>query len=212
MVIDLLKQQWKTMLENRNIAPDYREQAFSDIVKSYTARGRHYHNLEHLQELFRHSDRYQFQLKDKDVVAAAIFFHDVIYNPARRDNEVKSAEFAARNLPMLGFMPEEIQMVYEFIVATQQHELPDHPHPDLPWFLDFDLAILGADWETYLNYTKNIRLEYRIYPDLLYKPGRRKAMEQFLMRPKIYFTEKFQDMFETMARRNISMEINMLIT
>jgi predicted metal-dependent HD superfamily phosphohydrolase len=41
--------------------------------------------------------------------------------------------------------------------------------------LDADLSILGKDLDTYLAYTKMIRKEYSIYPDFLYKPGRKKG-------------------------------------
>lgn len=207
MIVDLLRQQWTAMLENRAPAQGVGEAVFSEIVKAYAARSRHYHNLQHLADLFRQFETYRTRLKNKDLVAASIFFHDVVYRPTRRGNEAKSAEYAAKRLPQLGFQPEETQLVSDFIRATHRHELPGSPHPDLPWFLDFDLAILGAPWETYLDYTRKIRREYQIYPDLLYVPGRRQAMEQFLLRLKIYFTQAFQDMFEASARANIRQEI-----
>lgn len=203
----LLCHQWQQMLQSRIYEPEKSEAIFTALVRAYSKRRRHYHNPGHLADMFRHFDRRRQQLKNPDLVAAAIFFHDVVYNPARRDNELKSAEQAAKDLPDLGFTPEEIHIVFDFILATQKHELTEDAHPDLAWLLDFDLAILGSDWETYLQYTQKIRREYRLYPDVLYKPGRRKVLEHFLERANIFQTAELREAYEWQARSNIGREI-----
>ena len=204
----LLRQQWQQMLQSRSIDPDKNDQLFANLIRAYNKRSRNYHNPEHLADMFRHFERHWPHLSNPDLVAAAIFFHDVIYNPARRDNEVKSAEYAAKKLPILGFSPEETRIVCDYILATQKHELPENARPDLAWLLDFDLAILGSDWKTYQEYTQKIRREYQVYPDILYKPGRRKAMEHFLRRATIFHTATFRELFEIQARSNIKREID----
>lgn len=203
----LLRQQWQQMLLSRSYDLDMSERIFETVLLAYGKRGRHYHNPDHLAEMFRHFDRRRQQLKNPDLVAAAIFFHDVVYNPARSDNEVKSAEYADKNLPVLGFSPEETRIVCDFILATQGHELSQNAHPDLAWLLDFDLAILGSDWEIYQDYTQKIRREYRVYPDFLYKPGRRKVLEHLLNRGNIFQTVVFRKLFEIQARSNLEKEI-----
>ncbi len=50
---------------------------------------------------------------------------------------------------------------------------------DINYLLDADLSVLGKDRETYLVYTQMIRKEYSIYPDFLYKPGRKKFLNIF---------------------------------
>lgn len=202
-----LRIHWEQMTKGRAHDPARGEQVFESLLRAYQQRNRHYHNAEHLAAMFGLFDQYRQHLERPDLVAAAIFFHDVVYNPARHDNEAKSAAYAAKHLPALGFTPEECATAGQMILATQKHELPAGAHPDLPWLLDFDLAILGAGWETYLDYTRKIRREYRIYPDMLYKPGRRKAMEHFLQRPVIFQTPAFRDLYEAKARENIGREL-----
>lgn len=199
------------MLQARLCEPEKSEEIFETLLWAYRKRGRHYHNPEHLADMFRHFDQHRERLKNPELVAAAIFFHDVVYNPARRDNERKSAAYAAKTLPILGFSPEEVRVIFDFILATQKHELPGNAHPDLAWLLDFDLAILGSDWETYREYTQKIRKEYRIYPDALYMPGRRKVLEHLLKRGNIFQTARFRESFEMPARINLEREIASLM-
>jgi predicted metal-dependent HD superfamily phosphohydrolase len=59
-------------------------------------------------------------------------------------------------------------------------------------------------------YFEQIRKEYRIYPDFLYKPGRAKALEHFLENKFIFQTEEFRKLYEEKARRNIEKEISLL--
>ena len=81
---------------------------------------------------------------------------------------------------------------------------------DTNYFTDADLSILGSDSDSYLTYTKQIRKEYSYFPDLLYKPGRRKVLEHFLEMGNIFKTKYFQDKFEIQAKINILGELKSL--
>lgn len=74
----------------------------------------------------------------------------------------------------------------------------------------FDLKILSKDWEDYSIYFQQIRKEYSIYPDFLYNPGRKKALQHFLEHDYIYQTETFRNLYERQAKRNIQKEIDLL--
>lgn len=157
------------------------------------------------------SEQYVTHLQQPDVVQLAIFYHDIIYNPLRKDNEARSAQRAARELKQLQVSPEQIEAVKNYILATQRHDLQEFgTNSDLAYFLDFDLAILGADWETYFTFTQNIRKEYHIYPDVMYRSGRTKVLEHFLNKPTIYFTDIFQKEREAQARQNLQQEWQLL--
>lgn len=88
-----------------------------------------------------------------------------------------------------GFGQKRASRCYRHIMATKGHQLS--ADPDTNFFTDADLAILGQDEATYLNYRSAIRKEYRVYPDFLYKPGRRKVLPYFLGLPRIFKTEYF---------------------
>jgi len=70
--------------------------------------------------------------------------------------------------------------------------------------------VLGADAETYQQYTQQIRKEYGIYPNIVYNPGRKKVLQHFLSMPHIYKTEVFYNRYEKQARVNLAWELNML--
>ncbi|MGE4514074.1 MAG: hypothetical protein AB7E26_09720, partial [Chryseobacterium sp.] len=72
------------------------------------------------------------------------------------------------------------------------------------------LSILGSESEIYVSYTQKIRKEYSIYPDLLYRPGRKKVLEHFLKSESIFKTEYFKEKYELRARENILSEIESL--
>lgn len=180
---------------------------FADLKKRYSEKGRYYHNLDHLAAMFRLFDEYKAHLQNPDIVALASFFHDVVYKATRKDNEEASAIFAEKKLSEAGFSAEKTALVRDFILATKNHLLPENTHPDLAFLLDFDLATLGAPREVFEAYSQQIRREYAIYPDVLYRPGRRKALEHFLQRPFIFHTPVFREKLEQRARENIRREI-----
>ena len=191
-------------------AGDTAIRVFAELKKQYMVKSRHYHNLEHLEAMFRLFDAHRPHLQDTDTVALAIFFHDVVYQTSRKDNEEKSAVWAARKMTELCYSKDRIDRVRAFILATKTHTLPPGAPADLAFLLDFDLAILGAPWPDYEWYAQKIRREYSIYPDLLYRPGRRKALEHFLERSFIFHTDTFRAAFEQTAIANLRREIELL--
>ena len=103
-----------------------------------------------------------------------------------------------------------IEKVFQYIIATAKHEAGEEIDTDLEHFLDLDLAVLGQPWNKYANYVKNVRKEYSIYPNIIYKPGRRKVLNHFLEEAQIFKTEEFALKYEVQARKNILKEIEEL--
>jgi predicted metal-dependent HD superfamily phosphohydrolase len=93
-------------------------------------------------------------------------------------------------------------------LATKHHQLS--ADEDVNYFTDADLSILGQDWGTYLDYAKKIRKEYRLYPDLAYKPGRKKVLQHFFEMESIFKTSGFRERYEAAARRNLQQELSIL--
>lgn len=182
------------------------KRVYASLEKRYSAGNRYYHNLQHLELMFRLYDQYRSQLLAPEIVAHSIFWHDAVYRVRQKDNEEQSAKLAATILPGFGVSASDIGLIETFIRATQSHRLPAGTHPDLAWLLDFDLAILGSEWLDYEQYTKQIRREYRVYPDLLYRPGRLKVLKHFLELEHFYHTEPFRLEYESRARMNLTRE------
>jgi predicted metal-dependent HD superfamily phosphohydrolase len=179
---------------------------WQDLEKAYSGKSRYYHNLTHLEEMIVQYERYQSELTFPVEVLYAIFYHDYIYKATSKENELKSAEFAISILPVNAKV--NAALVFDMIVATKLHE--HNNIEDINWLIDFDLKILSKEWKEYEVYFKQIRKEYKIYPDLLYNPGRKKALQHFLENEFIYQTGTFRTKFEKQARENIQREISQL--
>lgn len=202
---DELKITWQTLATQFTSAGNLIEECWQEIESAYTAQGRFYHNLEHLAFMLALAKRYEKQLQNPAAVAFAIFYHDLVYEPSRTDNEARSAEIASRRLSKLNVPAPIISFVEKAIAATKTHQTTSSS--DSNFLLDFDLAILGADPQTYSQYAQNIRQEYGIYPDEQYKPGRRKVIQHFLAQPAIYKTPLFQTLLEARAHLNLQAEL-----
>lgn len=184
------------------------ENMWAGIEKHYTSPKRHYHNLQHLQNMYTQLEGCREQIMDWDTVIFSLFYHDIIYKATLKDNEEKSALAAIKALTAINYPKEKIRLCSEQILATKSHALS--PDNDTNLFTDADLSILGSDWETYLKYSKQVRKEYAIYPDFMYYPGRKKALRHFLDMEDIFKTTYFKLKFEQQASTNLVTEIQML--
>lgn len=178
---------------------------WTEIEKNYSRKSRHYHNLQHLETLFEEIEHVKDKIKNFNTISFSIFYHDVIYDATSKLNEEKSADVAKERLEILGLNNEDLQQVYEQILATKSHQKSENE--DANFLLDADLSVLGKSSEAYSEYTKQIRKEYSIYPDFLYKPGRKKVLQHFLELENIFKTEFFRNKYETQARENIEFEL-----
>jgi predicted metal-dependent HD superfamily phosphohydrolase len=66
-------------------------------------------------------DSIRADLNDADAVALALWFHDAVYDPQAKDNELKSAELFEQYLAQ-DLSVDIVQKIKRWIVATQKHE------------------------------------------------------------------------------------------
>lgn len=171
----------------------------------YSKKSRHYHGWKHIEAMVASWIKYQSELENPIEVLLAIYYHDIIYSSTRKDNELRSAELAQKELAKTAKI--DLKILYNLIMRTKNHDATTN---DEKWLVDFDLKILGSTWENYAIYCKQIRKEYRIYPNFIYNPGRKKALDHFLEKEFIYQTEKFRKLYEKQARENLKREIDLL--
>ncbi|MCP1298913.1 hypothetical protein NK356_07040 [Chryseobacterium sp. S0630] len=179
-----------------------------EIETRYSEKGRHYHNLLHLENMFKELDAVKMNISDFTALSFSVFYHDVIYDAASKANEEKSAAKAEKRLTELHINQDKISLISAQILATKSHQRSDDE--DTNYLLDADLSVLGKDFKTYSEYTQNIRKEYSIYPDFLYKPGRKKVLKHFLELESIFKTEYFKEKYEAQAKENIAAELQLL--
>ncbi len=208
-MIETVKQNWFRLAGGYSDQRERIENLWLEIVGYYSGAGRYYHNLDHVAALLKWCDGFVQRMREPDVLRFSIFYHDIIYDVSRRDNESRSAALAGKRLTELGVEAGKIETCRTQIEATQNHSLdPDAEAGDIDYFLDFDLAVLGSAWETYLEYAGNIRREYQIYGDAQYREGRKKVLRGFLSAPAIFRTDYFRTHLETRARDNINRELS----
>lgn len=181
---------------------------WDEIALAYSHKNRHYHNLNHLENMYNELLGVQHAISDWDTVLFALFYHDAIYSATKKDNEEKSSKMAISRLREIGYDIVKTSFCHELIMATKHHA--SSSVNDINLFTDADLSILGKPWAEYEAYCLNVRKEYSIYPDLLYNPGRKKALQHFLEMEHIFKTPHFKDRFEAQARKNITQEIDRL--
>lgn len=199
---------FKSELLALNADPLLIDKLWKEIEASYGNSNRYYHNLLHLDHLIGELLPVKERIVDWQTIILAMAYHDIVYNTLRHDNEEKSANFAYDRLSDLCLPAAQKKKCKLQILSTKRHQLT--VDDDTNYFTDADLSILGADNNVYLIYTQQIRREYNHFPDLLYKPGRKKVLNEFLEMEKIFKTEYFQKKYERRARINISSELKTL--
>lgn len=209
----IVERYWVGLVSRRGCSRPAATAVLEEIVLAYGEPHRHYHTLDHVAALLTLLDRHGERIAERDTVVLAILFHDVVYDPARHDNEQASAAFAAERLAGLGVPHELTREVSRYILATQhgQSAAPTD-EPSLALLLDLDLSILGAAPAEYRAYAEAVRREYAFVPDQIYRPGRRRVLEGFLARERIYLTDRLGELWERSARANLAGEIAALVS
>jgi len=194
---------------------EFLDSLFLDVFKKYSSKGRHYHTMTHIYRLCRNWSRFKHKLNNKDAVFFAIIYHDIIYKPTKKDNEEMSAEYFL-TLAMRKKFDADIAFIQNVVdlIKITKHGSENSEfiklNKDFKYMLDFDLEIIGEPKKEIYNwYREGVRKEYRIYPNFLYKPGRKAVLESFL-KNKIYLTEEFK-IREKNAKKNLQNEINLYL-
>ena len=206
-MIQWLNNEWNTLASNYSEDEELISTYWNEIETHYNSKSRHYHNLSHIYNMLFQIEALKSSIINYDLCRFTIWYHDIIYKSTKKNNELKSAEFAKNRLKFLDLGEKSIEIVQKQIKSTQKHELVLKENDDNAYVLDLDLSILGTNWDTYKKYTNDIRKEYAIYPDFMYRPGRKKVLAHFINRDTLFFTDYFRNKYENQARENLKREI-----
>lgn len=177
---------------------------------AYSEPHRHYHDERHLKDCLAELDRVQgLSAREVRLLKWAILWHDSIYEPGQRNNELKSAELARFELVRCGVPDDEAQEVERLVLATRSHRAD--PGDQLGRLMvSIDLAILGSDPDRYASYVAAVRHEYAHVQDPLWRTGRSLVLKRLLDSDSIYPDPDFRARLEPQARENIQAEITAL--
>jgi predicted metal-dependent HD superfamily phosphohydrolase len=200
---DRLRLHWNLLL-GTGVNQPHSSAVYEDLVARYSSPDRHYHNLDHIRNMLAWLAERKPRLEDLPL-GLAVWFHDAVYDPRAQDNEEQSALLARTALASLGLADDQITTVTRLILLTRTH-LTDPDDQSGALLLDADLAILGADPAVYDAYASAIRREYAWVAEEAYRVGRRRVLEAFLQRRRIYHTAEAFSTGETRARENLRRE------
>lgn len=202
------------MNEHLGVPEDVSDRWWDIVQGLYGEPVRHYHTLQHLREMFQHFElaKDHFTFSSPHLVTLAVFFHDIIYEPKKPDNEERSAdkfeEYAAETKVL---SDGDIEKVKSWIMLTKSHSAGiGENSADEHYFLDMDMAVLGRPEADYDKYASQIRAEYIHVPEELYRSKRAQILEDFFTRLPLFSTRLFQKQFEDQAKTNLRREISRL--
>lgn len=192
-----LKTEWEKLVGTSSVTAKW----LDIILTKHSEPHRFYHNTSHLSALLKNMN--DLPPQNSLTMAAlkfSVFFHDIIYNPQSKTNELDSKNLFTdftREYPVDSHIAS---LVEETILATAHHfQTPKNPETN--FFLDLDLSILGASEKDYDQYEQAIRLEYGFVPEDIYQVERAKIMKT-LLNP--YKTDWGKNKYTAQAQLNLA--------
>ena len=173
------------------------------IRDEYMKKWKTYHNLNHIYSMIKQYE--ENQVNDINFWYA-IWFHDIVYIPMRKDNEMHSIkmfeDFYNENKNELNNKIHCTE-VNEYIKETENHLLSkENNNKKIDMFLDFDMMIMATD--NIEQYENEIRGEYSNISTEEYNKGRSDFLNKILSKPHIYRTDSYISQYEEKARHNIN--------
>lgn len=183
------------------------------LEAAYAVPARAYHSFAHVQEVLGHYADVQAGPGWAQPAEAwlAVLYHDAVYVPGRRDNELRSAQLAREHIQRwLPGSTVRCGRVTELIELTARHgsvdaeELTGDGALDAMHFLDCDMAILGAPASEFREYDRAIASEYQgVVPAALFRFNRRRFLASILRRDRIFLSDFFHERYDSKARENL---------
>lgn len=187
-------------------------QEMSMLTTLYTQPHRHYHNINHINDCLTELENYPgLSSENIRIVEKAIWYHDAVYNPYSKNNEVNSAML----IPSGYWMDDN--KVREIILATAKHSITqvakdkDGNETPLPLatqiMLDIDLAGFGKPTPECLQNGENVRKEYYKTNDQDFFTGRLNFLRKIMQRKSLYYTDYFKEKYHAQSQENIKIEM-----
>lgn len=82
-----------------------------------------------------------------------------MYDPKSGTNEEDSEVLFRKFAEEVGLEESDATTVSAYILATKQHNVSGSDDPDLRAFTDLDMAVIGRERSTYLEYAVQVRTD-----------------------------------------------------
>ena len=97
---------------------------FGIIAAHYGESGRFYHTIGHIGSLLLLFDSVKATLREPLYIELALWFHDIVYDAQRSDNEEQSARLAAEILEPFTIPQQGKETITILIMATKHTSTP----------------------------------------------------------------------------------------
>lgn len=175
--------------------------ALEQLLAAYHDPSRHAHGINHVLDCFASLKRWQSHARHFHELAIAIWYHDVLHDPQRHDNEARSARLAAEHLSAAGIHPDTVRRIRELVVSTRPGE--SLPNDDARLLHDIDRVVLASSSETFDRYERNVRYENSHIGDFIYRRKRIETLQTLLSKAQIYVTDYAHEELDAPARANL---------
>lgn len=197
-ILDRANDYWRD-LASRMALP---ESARGPLFAAYSEPHRRYHTLDHVVEMLDCLAESRHLAANPDIVALAVWYHDVIYAPdaPAGGNERASADRLSADYAGGGAAAARA------IVLHSAHHGPS-ADPDTRLFCDLDLYRLGVSHDEFRAHSRAVRFEYGHVDDAAWGRGRGDFFRGMLARRPIYQTAHWRGRLEAQARDNLARAI-----
>jgi predicted metal-dependent HD superfamily phosphohydrolase len=183
-------------------AIDDSQAIYQRLLAGYHEPQRHYHTLDHIKHCLGMFEDCKALVHDPDSLEMAIWFHDVILESGRRDNEARSADLYLEL--SAGVQRDETRQLVKRLIMATLHKGDSLEDADSIYMVDIDLSSFGLSWEGFLRDSQNIRAENPHLGDQDYQLNQTGFQRSLLARPRFFLSDFFFDRFEKQARDNLA--------
>jgi len=171
------------------------------LLAGYNESHRHYHTLAHIEHCMGMFERCKAFVSRPDALEIAIWMHDVILEPGRRDNEAVSAELYLE-LSANANGDEMRQSINRMIMATL-HDGNSLEDADSIYMVDIDFSSFALCWDDFLRDSLGLRAENPHLSDADYYLNQTGFQRRLLARPRFFLSDFFFERYEQQARSNL---------
>ena len=159
------------------------------IISSYSEPHRYYHNLNHIEDCMKMFDMVRYNINNMLDIELAIYFHDIVYDPLAKDNEVRSADIAFERISHIN--ENLANRIKDLVLFTEYSKTfnKSHSNMDFIYLRDIDFHTMGT--EAYWKNAKDIRKEFSCYTDEEFYQGRIKFLQMILDNGRIFESTYF---------------------
>lgn len=170
-----------------------------EVWERWNEKHRHYHTMEHLEKLLDLIEASEaWKMHEKQQLALAAIFHDIVYDPTAPDNEAKSVAVMRQVLHNKRYINDAaLDKIEAMIMATKDNNTL-YEDPLVKFFVECDLYPLRLSGPSLLRYEQQVFKEFQFVAVPVYIEQRVRFLREMLVNP--YLQHKHFANIEWLAR------------